>query len=254
MHFFSLKALPLSLSLSRSLSLSLTTLDRTDTHRSLSPLLPLSPSTISFSLSCSLTMFSRSLISKASRLSSFSRSIPSVSLRAFHSSPSLRLSPDMSLGLTEDQKMFQDMALDFAANEMKPHAEKWDAEKIFPVDTLRKAGEALSLSLSFSLSLSLSLSPSLSLSLSLSLSYSFLALYLFRFPVVFLSNNSSFISLSLLSPSLPLSLSFSFTFSLSLPLSPSPSLPFSRAWLRWYLCKGRRRWVRSLPNRCGHCL
>jgi alkylation response protein AidB-like acyl-CoA dehydrogenase len=45
----------------------------------------------------------------------------------------------VSLGLTDEQKEFQKVALDFAEKEMKPHAEKWDAEKIFPADTLRQA-------------------------------------------------------------------------------------------------------------------
>lgn len=35
--------------------------------------------------------------------------------------------------------MFQDMAKQFALNEMYPHAAKWDQEQIFPVDALREA-------------------------------------------------------------------------------------------------------------------
>ena len=35
--------------------------------------------------------------------------------------------------------MFQDMAKQFALNEMYPHAAQWDQEQIFPVDTLREA-------------------------------------------------------------------------------------------------------------------
>lgn len=35
----------------------------------------------------------------------------------------------------------QSVALDFAVNELTPHAEKWDEQKIFPEDTLRKAAE-----------------------------------------------------------------------------------------------------------------
>jgi alkylation response protein AidB-like acyl-CoA dehydrogenase len=40
--------------------------------------------------------------------------------------------------LTEEQRAIQDMALDFAMAEMAPHAMRWDAEKIFPTDVLRK--------------------------------------------------------------------------------------------------------------------
>jgi len=41
--------------------------------------------------------------------------------------------------LSEDQLAFQDAARSFAEAEMMPHAARWDAEKIFPVDTLRQA-------------------------------------------------------------------------------------------------------------------
>jgi len=47
----------------------------------------------------------------------------------------------MDFHLTEDQVQFQDVARAFAADEMAPHAAKWDEEKIFPEDTLRKAAE-----------------------------------------------------------------------------------------------------------------
>ncbi|WP_417518740.1 acyl-CoA dehydrogenase family protein [Minwuia sp.] len=45
------------------------------------------------------------------------------------------------MALTEDQIAFQDAARSFAEAEMVPHAAQWDAEKIFPVDTLRQAAE-----------------------------------------------------------------------------------------------------------------
>jgi alkylation response protein AidB-like acyl-CoA dehydrogenase len=45
----------------------------------------------------------------------------------------------MDFNLSEEQRAFQDVARDFAANEMAPHAGTWDEEKIFPVDTLRAA-------------------------------------------------------------------------------------------------------------------
>lgn len=47
----------------------------------------------------------------------------------------------MNFDLTEDQVAFQQAAKDFAAGEMAPNAEHWDAEKIFPVDVLQAAGE-----------------------------------------------------------------------------------------------------------------
>jgi len=48
---------------------------------------------------------------------------------------------DISAGLTDDQKEFQSLALNFAQNEMFPYMRKWDEEEIFPVDVLKKAAE-----------------------------------------------------------------------------------------------------------------
>jgi alkylation response protein AidB-like acyl-CoA dehydrogenase len=45
----------------------------------------------------------------------------------------------MDFALSEEQRAFQEMAADFAANEMEPHAKEWDEKSIFPVDTLRAA-------------------------------------------------------------------------------------------------------------------
>ncbi len=45
----------------------------------------------------------------------------------------------MDFALTEDQEAFRQVARDFAAAEMAPHARDWDAGSIFPEDTLRKA-------------------------------------------------------------------------------------------------------------------
>jgi len=45
---------------------------------------------------------------------------------------------DPSLGLTDDQREFQRVALDFAKNELAPEMQKWDQEEIFPVDALKK--------------------------------------------------------------------------------------------------------------------
>ncbi len=45
----------------------------------------------------------------------------------------------MDFQLSEEQRAFQDMARDFAAQEMAPHAAAWDQEEVFPVEALRKA-------------------------------------------------------------------------------------------------------------------
>lgn len=47
----------------------------------------------------------------------------------------------MSFVLTEERVAIQEMAREFATNEMAPFAAKWDEEHIFPVETLRKAAE-----------------------------------------------------------------------------------------------------------------
>ena len=44
----------------------------------------------------------------------------------------------VSSGLSEDQVQIQDVALDFARQEMLPHAERWDEEEVFPKDVLRE--------------------------------------------------------------------------------------------------------------------
>ncbi|XP_061870194.1 isobutyryl-CoA dehydrogenase, mitochondrial isoform X1 [Colius striatus] len=48
---------------------------------------------------------------------------------------------DPSAGLTEEQKEFQKVALDFAAKEMAPHMAEWDEKEIFPVEAMRKAAQ-----------------------------------------------------------------------------------------------------------------
>jgi alkylation response protein AidB-like acyl-CoA dehydrogenase len=45
----------------------------------------------------------------------------------------------MDFELSDDQRAFQELARDFAAREMAPHAAEWDEKSIFPVETLRKA-------------------------------------------------------------------------------------------------------------------
>ncbi|WP_169544858.1 acyl-CoA dehydrogenase family protein [Sneathiella aquimaris] len=47
----------------------------------------------------------------------------------------------MDFNLTEDQTLIKDMARAFATDVFAPNAEKWDEEKIFPVDELRQAAE-----------------------------------------------------------------------------------------------------------------
>jgi alkylation response protein AidB-like acyl-CoA dehydrogenase len=42
-------------------------------------------------------------------------------------------------GLSDEQRALRDMAESFAEKEMAPHAQKWDREKLFPADTLRRA-------------------------------------------------------------------------------------------------------------------
>ncbi len=47
----------------------------------------------------------------------------------------------MDFELSEEQSAFRQAAREFAAGEMAPLAAQWDAECIFPVETIRKAGE-----------------------------------------------------------------------------------------------------------------
>ena len=42
----------------------------------------------------------------------------------------------MNFEPTEEQRAIRDLAASFAAEEMAPHAAKWDAEHIFPRDTI----------------------------------------------------------------------------------------------------------------------
>jgi alkylation response protein AidB-like acyl-CoA dehydrogenase len=45
----------------------------------------------------------------------------------------------MDFSLTDDQRAIQETARAFAAAELAPHSARWDEEKVFPVETLRKA-------------------------------------------------------------------------------------------------------------------
>jgi alkylation response protein AidB-like acyl-CoA dehydrogenase len=47
----------------------------------------------------------------------------------------------MDFTFSEEQRAIQEMARDFAAAEMAPHAAEWDEKAIFPVETMRKAAE-----------------------------------------------------------------------------------------------------------------
>ena len=47
----------------------------------------------------------------------------------------------MEFELNEEQRAIRDLARDFAAGEIAPHAARWDEEEIFPVEALRKAAE-----------------------------------------------------------------------------------------------------------------
>ena len=46
----------------------------------------------------------------------------------------------MDFQLSQEQRAFQDLARDFAAAEMAPHAGRWDEEKIFPEEILAPGG------------------------------------------------------------------------------------------------------------------
>ena len=45
----------------------------------------------------------------------------------------------MNFDLSEDQVAIRDMARDFAAEKLAPHALEWDEKKHFPIPTLREA-------------------------------------------------------------------------------------------------------------------
>lgn len=47
----------------------------------------------------------------------------------------------MNFDLSEEQRAFRDMAAQFAAEHMEPHAREWDEKCHFPVDALRKGAE-----------------------------------------------------------------------------------------------------------------
>lgn len=48
---------------------------------------------------------------------------------------------DATVGLNDDQKEYQEMALNFAENELLPNAAQWDTDKFFPKDVFGKLAE-----------------------------------------------------------------------------------------------------------------
>jgi len=48
---------------------------------------------------------------------------------------------EMHFALNEDQIAVRDMAREFAAEKIAPHAIRWDEEKFFPVDVMREAAQ-----------------------------------------------------------------------------------------------------------------
>ena len=47
----------------------------------------------------------------------------------------------MDYDLSDEQVTFQKVVRDFATSEIAPHAERWDAEHLFPLDTVLAMGE-----------------------------------------------------------------------------------------------------------------
>jgi butyryl-CoA dehydrogenase len=47
----------------------------------------------------------------------------------------------MNVELTDEQRQVRDLCREFAENELRPNARRWDAEHVFPADAVRKLGE-----------------------------------------------------------------------------------------------------------------
>ena len=47
----------------------------------------------------------------------------------------------VDFALSEEQLMLQELARDFANDEIKPNAGRWDRDSEFPLDTIRKASD-----------------------------------------------------------------------------------------------------------------
>ena len=54
----------------------------------------------------------------------------------------------MHFALTDDQIAVRDMAREFAAEKIAPHALRWDEDKHFPVDVMREAARLIGAQLS----------------------------------------------------------------------------------------------------------
>eukprot|EP01100_Stratorugosa_tubuloviscum_P002145 TRINITY_DN148_c0_g2_i2.p1 TRINITY_DN148_c0_g2~~TRINITY_DN148_c0_g2_i2.p1 ORF type:complete len:471 (+),score=198.10 TRINITY_DN148_c0_g2_i2:38-1414(+) len=93
----------------------------------------------SFSINQRLNKLNLSNLSKNKKytLLQTSNLILNQNFRSFFSTNIL----DISEGLTQEQKEYQQVAKEFAEKEMLPFAEKWDSEQIFPIETLRKLAQ-----------------------------------------------------------------------------------------------------------------
>lgn len=72
----------------------------------------------------------------------FPKSKLNCQLNVTHNSQFVRsINFDATVGLNDDQKEYQEMALSFAENELLPNAAQWDTDKYFPKDVFRKLAE-----------------------------------------------------------------------------------------------------------------
>src|SRR5262245_21821385 len=66
------------------------------------------------------------------------RFVDSETAPSYHRAGIKEMRP-MPFELSEDQRLIQKTARDFAASQLAPYAAKWDEEEIFPVPTMREA-------------------------------------------------------------------------------------------------------------------
>ncbi|XP_076002643.1 isobutyryl-CoA dehydrogenase, mitochondrial [Genypterus blacodes] len=86
-------------------------------------------------------MAARGAVSRLTRLSSSICRSNRVTVTRSEQRRGVSSCIDPSHGLTDEQKEFQKVAFDFAANEMAPHMAEWDQKEMFPVDTMKKAAQ-----------------------------------------------------------------------------------------------------------------
>ncbi|EFA78276.1 acyl-CoA dehydrogenase [Heterostelium album PN500] len=86
-------------------------------------------------------MLGRSLLNKRFTQSLTTSLFGSVNRNVVTKRNFLNIVPDPSVGLTDEQKEFQTMALNFANEKMLPFAPKWDQEEFFPKEVMREAAE-----------------------------------------------------------------------------------------------------------------